>query len=97
MMLQLIEVRHGRDLAVRVSETLLHARMRAPDDHMRLALGPHMSVRHPRLVKIVEAMHRNMEEPLSLERLASLGGISRRQLERLFRAHRWHPLCRRHR
>ncbi len=87
LMLQLIEARHGRDLAVRVSESLLHARMRAPDDHMRLALGPHMGVRHPRLAKIVEAMHRNIEEPLSLEGLASLGGISRRQLERLFRAH----------
>ena len=86
-MLQLIETRHGRDLAVRVSESLLHARIRAPDDHMRLALGRHMGVRHPRLAKIVEAMHRNMEDPLSLERLALIGGISRRQMERLFRAH----------
>ncbi len=87
LMLRLIESRHGRDLAVRVSESLLHARMRTPGDPRSPALGRHMGVGHPRLVKIVEAMHRNIEEPLSLENLASLGGISRRQLERLFRTH----------
>ncbi len=87
LMLHLIETRHGRDLAVRASETLLHARMRAPDDHLRLALSRRMGVRHPRLLKIVEAMHQNMEEPFGLDRLALLGGISRRQLERLFKTH----------
>ena len=87
LMLRLIEMRHGRDLALSASEMLLHARMRAPDDHVSLALGRRVGVRHPRLLKIVEAMHQNMEEPLGLEGLASLGGISRRQLERLFRAH----------
>jgi len=87
LMLELIEYRHGRDLAVRVSESLLHSRMRAPDDHMRLTLGRHMSVRHPRLAKIVAAMHQNMEEPIELEKLASIGGISRRQMERLFRSY----------
>jgi len=87
LMLYMIEQRHGRQLAVSVSETLLHARMRAPDDHIRLALGRRIGVRHPRLLRIVEAMHENMEEPLPLETLAKLGGLSRRQLERLFRAH----------
>jgi len=87
LMLRLIETGHGRDLAIRVSEVLLHARMRAPDDHDRLALGRRLGVRHPRLLRIVEAMHRNMEEPLGLHQLAEVGGISRRQLERLFRTH----------
>ena len=87
LMLILIEARHGRDLAFGVSETLMHARMRAPDDHARLALGRRMGVRHPRLLKIVEAMYQNMEEPLGLDDLATIGGFSRRQLERLFRAH----------
>jgi len=87
MMLHLIEARHGRDLAVGVSEQLLHARIRNPDDHRRMALGRRLGVRHPRLLKIVETMHDYLEEPLGLDRLAARGGISRRQLERLFRAH----------
>ncbi|MFQ5775380.1 MAG: GlxA family transcriptional regulator [Kiloniellaceae bacterium] len=87
LMLHLIETRHGQDLAVSVSEQLLHARIRNPDDHRRMALGRRLGVRHPKLLKIVEAMHENLEEPLGLDRLAAFGGVSRRQLERLFRAH----------
>jgi transcriptional regulator GlxA family with amidase domain len=87
LMLRLIEARHGQELAVGVSEQLLHARIRNPEDHRRMALGRRIGVRHPRLLRIVEAMHDNLEEPLGLERLAALGGVSRRQLERLFRFH----------
>ena len=87
LMLHLIEARHGQDLAVGVSEQLLHARMRNPDDHHRMALGRRIGLRHPKLLKIVEAMHEHLEEPLGLDRLAALGGMSRRQLERLFRTH----------
>jgi transcriptional regulator GlxA family with amidase domain len=87
MMLHLIWARHGEALAVAVSEQLLHDRIRNPGDHQRMALGLRLGVRHPRLLSIVEAMEQSVEEPLGLDRLAALGGISRRQLERLFRSH----------
>ena len=37
--------------------------------------------------KIIEAMEQSIEEPFTLAQLAVLGGISRRQLERLFKSH----------
>lgn len=86
MMLHLIAGEHGQDLAVSVSEMLLHARMRSPDDHFRMTLGQRLGVRHPRLQRIVEAMSASIEDPLDLGQLAEIGGLSRRQLERLFRA-----------
>ena len=87
MMLHVIWTEHGQALAMGVSEQLLHDRIRSPGDHQRMALGLRLGVRHPKLLTIVEAMEQAVEEPLSLDRLAGLGGISRRQLERLFRAH----------
>ena len=87
LMLHLIAARHGQGLAVAVSEQLLHARMRSSDDHQRIAVGQRLGLRHPKLIRIVEAMEDNLEEPLSLDGLAAIGGLSRRQLERLFRGH----------
>ncbi|MEE8188946.1 MAG: GlxA family transcriptional regulator [Kiloniellales bacterium] len=87
LMLHLMAGRHGQQLALDVSEQLLHARIRNPDDHQRMALGQRLGVRHPKLIRIVEAMEENLEEPLRLDGLSALGGISRRQLERLFRNH----------
>jgi transcriptional regulator GlxA family with amidase domain len=87
MMLYMIWSRHGQDLAVDISEQLLHDRIRNPGDHQRMALGVRLGVRHPQLLAIVEAMEQAMEEPPGLDRLAELGGVSRRQLERLFRTH----------
>lgn len=87
MMLHLIWARHGEALAVRISEQLLYNRIRNPGDHQRMALGLRLGVCHPKLLSVVEAMERSVEEPLGLDQLATLGGISRRQLERLFRGY----------
>jgi transcriptional regulator GlxA family with amidase domain len=76
---------HGHKLAVAVSESLLHDRIRTRDDHQRMALELRLRIRNPALLIIVKAMEANLEEPLSLDELASIGKVSRRQLERLFR------------
>lgn len=85
LMLHLIEQHHGQTLALAISEQLIHERIRAPADHRRMALGRRLGVRQPKLLRIVEAMYDHLEEPLGLEQLAAVGGMSRRQLERLFR------------
>lgn len=87
LMLDLIGMAHGEGLAVGVSEQLLHARIRNLEDHQRMALGRRLNVRHPKLLRVVEAMYEHLEEPLGLDELAALGGMSRRQLERLFRGY----------
>lgn len=86
MMLHRIAATHGKDLAMAVSEQLLHQRIRSRGDHQRMALGVRLGIHHPKLIAIIEAMEENLEEPLNLDQLASLAKISRRQLERLFRA-----------
>ena len=42
---------------------------------------------HPGLVVCVELMEANIEQPLNTHEIAEMVGISKRQLERLFRAH----------
>ncbi len=85
LMLNRISRDHGHELAVAISESLLHDRIRSRDDHQRMALELRLRVRNPALLKVVRAMEGNLEEPLSLDELAAEGKVSRRQLERLFR------------
>ncbi|HET6519679.1 MAG TPA: GlxA family transcriptional regulator [Geminicoccaceae bacterium] len=87
MMLHLIASQHGAELATKVSEQCLLDRMRGPHDHQRLPLRVRLGVHHPRLIKSIEIMEANLEEPLDQEELARYVGLSRRQLERLFAAH----------
>ena len=85
LILNRISEHHGHKLAVAVSESLLHDRIRSRDDHQRMALELRLRVRNPALLRIVKAMETNLEEPLPLDDLAQIGTVSRRQLERLFR------------
>lgn len=85
MMLHLIAERHGRDLATRVSEQCLVDRIRSPHDRQRLPLRARLGVHNPKLVASIEMMEANLAEPLPQETLALRVGLSRRQLERLFR------------
>ncbi|MFM7067046.1 MAG: GlxA family transcriptional regulator [Gammaproteobacteria bacterium] len=81
MMLALIEGWMGRALAVTVADQLLHFRgteSRAP------ARARH-GTDDPRLLSIIAAMEEATEEPLSAAELARIGGLSARQMERLFR------------
>ena len=87
MMLHLIAAKHGHALAVGISEQFIHERIRNRSDHQRMQLSGRLGVHHPRLLRIVEAMEANIEDPLSPKTLADFGGISRRQTERLFRDH----------
>lgn len=87
LMLHRIALSHGEELATRVSEMCVVDRIRGPHDRQRLPLRVRLGVHHPKLIRAVEVMEANIEEPLSQELLSSRIGISRRQLERLFRRH----------
>lgn len=87
LMLHRISERHGRRLAIAVSEQMLHNRIRDPHDHQRMTLELRSGVASPKLRRVLEAMESRLEEPLAAPELARLTGLSRRQLERLFRAH----------
>ena len=85
LMLNLIARQHGHELAAGVAEQFMHERIRNHHDRQRMSLPARLGVRHPKLLKVVEMMEDNLEEPLNRSGLAGNAGLSTRQLERLFR------------
>jgi AraC family carnitine catabolism transcriptional activator len=85
MMLQLISVQHGYALAVRVSEQFIHERIRQPQDDQRMPISLRMQVQHPEVVRAIELMEHNLQEPLRIADIASRVGLSTRQLTRVFK------------
>ncbi len=84
-MLTLISKQHGPTLAEDVAEQVMHLPIRLPDEDQRMSVPARIGARHPKLVKIIETMECNLEEPLPPSELAAQVGLSTRQLERLFR------------
>ncbi|KEQ19133.1 GlxA family transcriptional regulator [Endozoicomonas numazuensis] len=83
MMLSLVAREQGVDLASSVSELLVRDRLGVPP---RSSFVPRIVKKpQPQIEEATQLMAANIEEPLGADELASLVGISRRQLERLFR------------
>ena len=87
LMLYVIARQHGEALATTVSEQLILDRIREPHDRQRLPLGSRLRVNNPKLIEAIGLMESHLEDQLSQEHLARGVGLSRRQLERLFRRH----------
>lgn len=85
MMLQLISEDFDEGLINRVCEQLLTDRVRSPSDRQRLPLRARLGVQNSKVLTIIELMEANLAEPLSLIEIADGVGLSRRQIERLFR------------
>ncbi len=90
MMLHRVALECGSRLANEVSEQLIHERIRDPHNTQRMAPGPRLGVRNPKLVAAITHMEANLEDPLDTAELARLARVSVRQLERLFRRHLGH-------
>jgi len=87
MMLSLVREDHGSELARRVTELFVHSSIRASDEPQRMDVQHRHGVYHKGMVDCIELMEANVEQPLTTQELAECIGISKRQLERLFRAH----------
>ena len=85
MMLNLIGQDFGESLVNRVCEQALTDRVRSPHDRQRLPLRARLGVQNSKVLSIIELMESNLAEPLSLLEIADDAGLSRRQIERLFR------------
>ena len=85
MMLNMIGMQHGHELAASVADQFIHERIRDHHDHQRMSLSARLGVRHPKLLSVIKVMEDNLEEPLGRSALAKEAGLSTRQLERLFR------------
>jgi len=85
LMLALIAQDHGGELAERIAELLVAGPARTAEDRQRIPYVTSPGERHPRLNDALQLMESNIEEPLTTDDIAQLVGLSRRQLERLFR------------
>jgi transcriptional regulator GlxA family with amidase domain len=87
LMLNMIKIHLGGDVAPLVSEQFIHDRIRNDRDRQRIPLQAKVGLFHETLMKAAALMEANIEQPLSLDELAAAVGVSRRQIERLFKRH----------
>ncbi|WP_323007678.1 GlxA family transcriptional regulator [Pseudorhodobacter sp.] len=85
MMLNIISMDHGNDVANTVADQLIYSTIRTDQDTQRLSIPTRIGVRHPKLSQVIQMMENAIEEPISPADLADDVGMSTRQLERLFR------------
>lgn len=83
--LTLIDALYGNDVQAQIKEALCVDRVRSQSDRQRIALQARFGALQPKLSEAVALMEANIEEPLATDDIASLVGISRRQLERQFK------------
>ncbi len=88
MMLKLVEMDCGHDVARKISQMYQHDRLRTPEDQQRME-GKYDLIRlSPKLAEAIDLMQNNIEDPLSPQEIAGHVGVSLRQLERLFKKYR---------
>jgi transcriptional regulator GlxA family with amidase domain len=85
LFLALTASQHGQALAGQVAEHLLLERLRPGDERQRMGLRTQLGVTPPKLARAVALMEAHMEDLLTTDQLTDLVGVSRRQLERLFK------------
>ena len=78
---------HGERLARDLAASLGLERPRGRDERQRLPSAARLGGGSAKLAEAVSLMEANLGEPLSTEDIAGLVGVSRRQLERLFKQH----------
>ena len=84
MMLHIIQLHSGINLALEVCEQFIKTGIRQKSDKQRLSLVHRLNIHHPKLLKVLLLMDEHIENPIAPEILASRIFISLRQLERLF-------------
>ena len=85
LMLHIIKEHQGRDIVPLISEQFILDRIRNDQDRQHIPLQARVGLFHENLIEAAALMQANIEEPLSLDEIAALVGVSRRQIERLFK------------
>ena len=87
MMLTMMREDLGNEMASRVSDLFVRSNIRQGNEPQRMDVQHRHGVYHKGMVECIELMEANIEQPLTTQELANCIDISKRQLERLFRAH----------
>ena len=87
LMLHLVEAKLGAHVSQLICEQFIVERVRSDRDRQYVPLRAQIGVSHESLIKVAQLMEDNIEKPLSLDEIAGATGLSRRQIERLFKRH----------
>lgn len=87
MLMAWLGQRHGERLTQELAAHFGLERVRARDERQRTPVHARIGGGAPKLAEAVALMEANLGEPLATEDIAQLVGVSRRQLERLFKQH----------
>lgn len=85
MILALIERQQGRALAKNIAEQCIHPNIRRAHDQQRMSLEERLGIHSAGLAMAIKNMQSHIEDPINCESLATLAGLSHRQLQRLFK------------
>ena len=86
MMINIIRDIHGIALARDISEMFIIERIRGEGENQKIPLGNRLGAVSQKLIDAVGIIEANIEDPIEIVNLAELVDLSRRQLERLFKA-----------
>ncbi len=87
MFLKLVAEDSGPTVAAQAAERMLVDRVRTTLDRQTSAALFRAKSRSAALAKAIEAMERHVDAPLAMIEIATMVGLTRRQLHRLFREH----------
>ena len=76
---------HGSQIATQVYQELALGMPRGPTQLQTSTTGQRIGSSNPKMINAVELMEANIDEPLSIEEIAQLVGVSRRALQRSFK------------
>jgi len=85
MMLHLIRSDFGETVVSGVCEQAIVDRIRTSEDLQRMPFAPRAVKHHPVVARMIERMQETLADPLPVEQLMADIGLTRRQVERLFR------------
>jgi len=87
LMLYFIEEQHGPGIATAVADGFVHRRAREGQSPQRADTRERFNIKHPRLVRILEFLARNLDRHLDVAEMAQAENISDREVRRLFSAY----------
>jgi transcriptional regulator GlxA family with amidase domain len=87
LMLTLVREKLGADTSQRISEQFIVERIRDARDRQYVPLRAQVGASRASLIAVAQLMDQHIEDPLPLDEIAAAAGLSRRQIERLFKQH----------
>lgn len=87
MMLQFVARDHGHHLATQIAHFYQHERIRTAGDLQAEARDTVIKIKSEKLLRVINVMEANVEQPLDSMELAAHANITPRQLQRLFKEH----------